>query len=317
LSLILSLVGFLACFVILAIASHWFIDGLSTLSHRYKIPQSVAGATIAAIGSSAPEFFSNGSAVILEVPNVGIGVITGSAIFNILVIVGLSAMFGPCKVLPRVVTRDGLFYVLALFSFIWVIWDRNITWLEAIFLVLCYGFYFAILLRDIKRHPEGTPFADLGGEGMALGRAFVVVPSCILVFGITCHFLIQLTLDLGKSFQINPVIIGLLVNAIGTSIPDTFASIAAVRKGLGSLAISNVVGSNIFDIWFCIGVPLAFRASTPVVGEIAASVPFLLVSVVVAMVFIRSDWQVTKTEGAILLAMYGGFVGYIMYTAFN
>ena len=314
---IISIIGFFVCFVILAVVSDWFIEGLSTLSHRYKIPQSVAGATLAAVGSSAPELFSNGAAVLMDVPNVGIGVITGSAIFNILVIVGLSAMFGTCRVLPRVFHRDGFFYVLAVLSLIWVIWDKQITRMEAIFLVLAYLFYFGVLIRDIKKHPEESPSSDLEGQGMPLPRAWLIVPASIIIFGVTCHYLIQFTLDLGKALHINPVILGLLVNAIGTSVPDTLASISAVKKGLGSLAISNAIGSNIFDIWFCIGVPLAFRSFTPVVGEIAASVPFLLISVIVALIFVRTDWLVTRKEGAILLALYLGFVGFTIYLGLN
>ena len=315
-SVTLAALGFLTCFYILAKVSEYFIQGLSSIARRYHIPQSVAGATLAAIGSSSPELFTNIAAVNLNVPNVGVGTITGSAIFNILVIVGLSALAGRCRVMPRVVTRDGLTYLFALITLIVVIWDRKIMRWEAMALVVLYFFYFGILVRDIKKHPEQLP-PDQREKVMSQGWACFSIVGGFLIFGVVCHYLIYFTLILGKAMHVDPVVMGLLANAAGTSIPDTMASVAAARLGLGSLAISNAVGSNIFDIWFCIGAPLSPRHVTPVAGEVFASVPFLLASFAVALFFIRSGWEVTRREGIVLLVLYGLYFGYTLYQGLN
>ena len=141
---------------------------------------------------------------------------------------------------------------------------------------------------------------------MSTPKAGALVLGCLAIFAISCHFLIHFTLQLGGTLGISPVLLSLLVLAIGTSIPDTMASIAAVKKGMGSLAVSNAVGSNIFDVWFCIGLPLAFRENTQIQGEVGASIPFLMASFLVTLGVIRTGWFVSKREGYLLLFIYSG-----------
>lgn len=329
----ISVVVLLVCLAALWLVTDWMVAALSSLAQQFKIPQSVAGATLAAMGSSLPEFGTNAFAVTrvaLAEPgtdvgyaDVGFGTIVGSALFNLCMIIGIPALIRDLDVSRRVLTRDAFFYLIACIQTVVFIWDGQIVAYEAAVWVVTYVIYFAVLMRDIKKHPEAVEEV----ESIPAGKAIAMFMGSLAVIAVACHFLVEHTVHIATAMKIPTVLISLVVLAFGTSIPDLLASIQATRQGNTSLAVSNAIGSNCFDILVCLGAPVLFFNSVKGAafeigaippgldvpeafsqGVLLLSVLFLSLTMLACLVVLRRGWKVVKWEGWVLIALYVAFV---------
>ncbi len=305
-TLSISIAFLVMSFIILNYSTDYFVRGLGVLSKRFKIPGSIVGATIAAMGSSAPEFGTSAFSVAFEAPTIGLGTIIGSAIFNITLLVAISVWIRECSVSRDVLHRDGLFYLLAVLITIICMWDGKISRYEAISWTCLYAVYLAWLIWDAKRKKEEF-LGDMEIPSNKKGAVYLV--GGLLFIILAAGLLVRSTITITEIMGIPESLFSLVIIAIGTSISDLFISIHAARNGMGSLAISNAIGSNTFDILACLGIPLSFRAETTVVGDIGISMPYLLGSFLIFLLLVRIGWHLNKRDAYILLAVY---VAYIM-----
>ncbi|HII69817.1 calcium/sodium antiporter [Methanopyrus kandleri] len=303
-----ALAVMMGCFVGFHFLSELLVDATVGLARKYGLSESVAGATLAAIGTSAPEFGSSLSSILLEHPNVGVGTILGSAVYNVTVIPGLAALAAGGLTLERAVyRRDVLFYLLALVVVLVSLWDRVVLRVEALAWVALYGLYVLLM----RRTDESTIGAE-GDTGEASLRSLVVRVS-VAVVGIAAlsDLMVRATVDFCEGFGLSESRVSLLLNAAGTSVPDTLASVHAARRGFGSLAVSNAVGSNTFDLLVCLGVPLSLVSRTPVHGELGATV-LALVGCVVLLYLVTVDGKLRNVEALALLGAYAAFVACLL-----
>ena len=288
-------------------STDYFVRGVGTLSRRFKIPGSIAGASIAAMGSNAPEFGTSVFSVVEAHPTIGVGTIVGSAIFNITLLIAVSAWIRKCSVSRDVIHRDGLFYLLAVLIMVISVIDGNISRYEAIAWTCVYVVYLAWLIRDAKRNKEEF-HADMELPSDKMGAVYLV--GGLLVIILAAWLLVRSTMALTN--QDTESIFSLIIVAIGTSIADLFVSIHAARTGMGSLAVSNAIGSNTFDILACLGIPLSFKAETVVVENIGLSIPYLLGSFLIFLLLVRIGWQLDKKDASILFALYAVYIAIIL-----
>lgn len=297
-------VAFLAlagCFIAFFYLTNLFVSGLGSLAKRFNVPESVVGASVAAIVSSAPEMGASVFSVVEGHPDIGIGTIVGSAIFNITLLIAFSLWVRKCVLDEKVLKRDGAYYLFVVIVTIVTIMDGVLTRWEALIWFLLYVIYFIWLFKDAingkfvpKEEFKYVPtkkavfYTGIGIVGIALS-AYIMVKSTIYVTS---------TLGLSES------LFSLIIIAIATSIPDLFVSVQASRKGMGSLAVSNAVGSNIFDILAGIGLPFSFVAVTHIHGSIELSAFYLLLSVLVFLGVIVLRKSLGKKEACVLAAVY-------------
>ena len=137
----------------------------------------------------------------------------------------------------------------------------------------------------------------------------------VIIF--VADILIRSTIAITDELGISGALFGLIIIAIGTSVPDLFTSIQAARKGMGSLAISNAIGSNIFDICAALGIPLSFIAMTEIHEDITISVPYLIGTLVLTLLLIKVRKYLSRKEGAILISTYALFVIVILLREFK
>lgn len=300
-----SLLIIIICFIVFERASHYLVEGLGSVSQHFEISEAVLGATIAAMGSSAPEFASSAFSVVENHPTIGIGTIVGSAIFNITIIVGGSALLGKYLIEKRVFYRDGLFYLLTVGMTILGIWDGYISRIEAILWVILFIVYLTWLIYDAK---IGCPIPKEQFEKTTKKKAIAYIVISLIVIVITARFLILQVATLTEAWGISESIFSLLIVAAGTSVPDFFTSIQAAKKKMGSMAVSNALGSNIFDILASIGIPFSFRATTSVAAGISISLIGLIASVGLALGLMRYRWNVTRKDGLLLIGAYATYV---------
>lgn len=336
----------LSFYLLAVICEDYFIPSLDTIAAKLKLPSDVAGATLMAMGSSAPEFFTALFAVFRAgQENVGSGTIVGSAIFNILVITGASASFRQAKLTWQPVLRDLLFYVISIILLLLFFWDGKIVLYEAIIFVTVYALYIIAVVywKKILPYSDVSPL-ELNVESHkkpVTGVQRVVslcIPhpqlnpekylsiftiSIILLAGLS-YVLVESAVSLGNLLHINPTIIALTVLAAGTSIPDLMSSIIVAKQGRGDMAVSNAVGSNIFDILFSLGFAWTFaiilqgKPITVQIENLLGSV-FLLFATVLAILILLvvRKWTIGRRAGLLLIGLYGAYLVYTIQIALN
>ncbi len=347
-NIFIALAVLVAIFYILAVLTeYFFVPAIDIITRKLNISSDAAGATFLAMGSSAAEFFTSLIAILTLVnkggANVGAGTIVGSAIFNILVIVGASAMYKTVTLQWKPVLRDQLFYIITIMLLLAAFWDGKIVLYEAIGFVLTYVFYVYVVIKWRKwfsyEEPEVPDNTDLekksGLSGLAHRAISFVVPDpirrpklyivtftlSVLVIAGLSWIMIEQAIVLADALNINATFLALTILAAGTSIPDLLGSLVVAKQGRGDMAVSNAVGSNIFDILFALGLPwlivLLFKTDEIVVGteNLSASI-FLLFATVVATLFllIVRRWRLGRYSGLFLIVLYAAYCIYLVIT---
>ena len=340
--IILYLLALLLSFVLLArIVDLFFIASLDKISKDLKLSNDAAGATLMAVGSSAPELFVALFAVLKpgEHQAIGIGSIVGSAIFNLLVIIGAAAYVRKATLTWQPMLRDLLFYTAAVVLLVLFIWDKHFSLIEAILFLTLYLFYVIAVVYWRK----WVPYTDMVGHEVEDAHAknnkitkpidmtlqfifpreekyYRVFLVSVLLIAALSYVLVEVAVESAHFLNIPESIIALTVLAIGTSIPDLFSSIIVAKQGRGDMAVSNALGSNIFDILVGLGLPflivMSFSGGTiEAGGNLTKSSVILFASVIIlAILLLTSRWKVGKRTGIFLLLLY---IGYLAYEILN
>ena len=340
--LIVWIILLLLSFYLLAkVVDDYFVDSLAKISERLKLKSDVAGATFMAVGSSAPELFVAMLALLRpgEHAGIGLGTIVGSALFNILVIIGAAAVVKKALVAWQPIVRDVLFYSLSLVLLIWFFFDGKITLWEGVIFVLFYGVYvFAVFkwrkwlpYKDLDTNeevaedkpPTNPAHKLLDWIFNAIFKLIMPKPTNFYgVFGVSIaviagvsYVLVESAIFISEIVGIPEEIIALTVLAIGTSVPDLLSSVIVAKQGKGGMAISNAIGSNIFDILIGLGLPWLIMIA--ITGEIIkvetndfwVSVLLLFSSVIVVIILMPlNKWVMGKKIGWFLIFLYVAYV---------
>ena len=328
----------LICFYLLArIVSLFFISSLDKISKDLKLSSDAAGATLMAVGSSAPELFVALFAVLKPGDHqvIGIGSIVGSAIFNLLVIVGAVALVKKTTLIKQPIIRDLIFYSLSVALLIFFISDGKLTLTETSIFLGVYAIYVIAVVNwkkwfqyedrvvEIEEDSNCDNKGSLNYFDKILCLLFPKAKNYYLVFFFSVAFiaavswvLVELAVLISADLGIPEAIIALTVIAIGTSVPDLFSSIIVARQGRGEMAVSNAVGSNIFDILVGLGLPflivlLISGGTINAGGDLMSATIILSISVVIlALLLLFSKWKIGKFTGFILI---GAYIFYMIY----
>ncbi|MFB6162983.1 MAG: calcium/sodium antiporter [Halococcoides sp.] len=297
-------------FVLFEYVTDYFVDGIGNIGRVFDVPDAVLGASVAAVGSSLPELFTSLSSMLIDHPAIGLGTIVGSAVFNITVIIAAAGWVRECEIDPHVLFRDMVVYAAVVLVMGIAIYDGTVSRLEAVVWLASYGLYFWWLVRDARRG-EYVPQEDVPTLSHARAAGYLVVG--LVGISVLSHILVESSLVITDFFGLRESVFALIVIAAGTSVPDTFTSVTAARKGMGSMAVTNAVGSNIFDILVGLGLPLSILArSTAVEGNVITSVGVLFGSVVLAGALLKWGNSITRRDGVVLTVFYIVFVGLLV-----
>ena len=329
--LILCTLGLLVCFLLLArVVDLFFIASLDDISKDMHLTSDAAGATLMAVGSSAPELFVALFSIFKPGGHqaIGIGSIVGSAIFNLLIIVGVTALVRKTKLTWQPAVRDLFFYTVSVAILVWFIWDGHFCLIEAVIFIIIYLFYVVTVVywkklfpyadnpyikREIKNKKRG--FIAIFDRILSMlfpdkKHSYLVFLISIIIIAGLSWTLVELAVVISHILNIPEAIIALTVLAIGTSVPDLISSLIVAREGRGDMAVSNAIGSNIFDILVGLGLPMLIYIlfSGNVVssdGEISRSAIILFSSVIFLLIWLLfSRWKIGKLTGFFLIAIY-------------
>ena len=310
---ILLIIGF----ILLIKGADYFVEGSSNLAKALKIPTLIIGLTVVAFGTSAPEAVVSIVASTKGSNEIALSNIIGSNIFNLLAVLGISAIVKGLKASRQIITKDFLFSILATLILIAMMFDKFlsgdklkiITRGEGLVLlsILVLYVYSLILTASkekklIKEKHKLTPkdilMLVLGLSAVILGGELVVKSSQ------------QIALNLG----ISETLVGLTIVSIGTSLPELVTSIVAAKKGETDIALGNVIGSNIFNILFVLGISSTL---SPILvnSQSLIDVLILLGITIICYIFTIYNQRIGRTKGIIMTLTYIIFMIYIIIRA--
>ena len=296
-------------------ASEILSRGTEGIGKKYNIPSSVKGATLDAVGSSFPEFCTVIFCLMAGSFEAGIGAITGSALFNILIIPSLCVIV--TKNMPinkEVVYRDGLIYILTVLLLILAIMYGPINptnnherlifgWVGLVAIILYIG-YIVLLVKQSKNEAISK-----NEQNFSLLKIIIFFVAGMTGIAISIHFLVDASLALFDSLGLSRIIAGITILAAATSLPDTFLSIISAKKGEFDAALTNTLGSNTFNILICLGLPVFYVNGIYFNWDENVNILFYVWgSSIASMLIIRYKWALTKFGASTMLALYLIFI---------
>jgi cation:H+ antiporter len=297
--------------------SEYFERAAERLSKHYGLPVAVHGAIVVAVGSSMPEFSSVViSTVVHGEFSLGVGAIVGSAIFILLVIPALSVFFSEELAATRgLVHRGAQFYVISVLV-LFVVFALGATYVPGgtntaamltppltVLPLATYGVYVFLHQQDASEHTADRV------AGVSPARESVILVAALAVIGVGVEGLVRAALALGDAFGTPSFLWGLTVIAAGTSLPDAFVSVRAAQNDDSVTSLTNVLGSNTFNLLVAIPVGVLLAGSATV--NFLAAIPtigFLAFATLVFIVFTRTGLELTNAEGYGFLGLYGLFL---------
>ena len=307
-------------FIALVKGADIFVDGSSCLARIFKTPSLIIGLTIVALGTSMPELAVSTSAALAGSNEIALSNVVGSNIFNLLVVLGLCAVIHPVPVDSLILKRDfpiSIFSTLGIFlavtfpaflngSFFTLRMDADagtVSRTLGIIILVLFIAYIVYLIFDARKNP--LPEEETGGEKLLpLWKCilFIVLGLFLIIAG--GKAVVYSAQNIARFLGMTETLIGLTVVAIGTSLPELVTSIVAARKGETALAVGNVLGSNIFNLLFILGVSAAIHSVSVNAASVYDMAVLIFISVL-SWIFSITKRRIGRIEGIIMLLFYG------------
>ncbi len=312
----LQLVWFTIGLIVLYFGAEWLVRGAAGLAIRYGMRPMVVGITVVALATSMPEFVVNVLAALGGDDSIALGNVVGSNIANIGLILGISAVVLPLSVSSNTLRNEYpmmlgvaiLFYVLAL--------DGTIGRVDGLVLMACLGAFFFYVIRDTKQHAATVAQAarDTPGEAGLTGdtilKQSLYIAAGVIALAGGAQLMVKAAVTIAELFHISPIVIGLTVVAVGTSLPELAASVASALKKDADMSVGNVLGSNLLNILFVIGLVALIQPLQVDADSIRVHFPIMLGFSLLLLPLAWTRFQISRFEGVVLLL---GFTGYIVY----
>lgn len=312
--------------VLLSFGASWLTDGASALAKRLGVSEFIIGVTIVAIGTSMPEFVVSVKSAIAGQADVSIGNVVGSNIFNVFAILGITTMISPMALTSGNIRRDipfclaasFLLFMLSLDSTIWGCGENLLSRVDGIIFLLGYALFLGYIIRSGRKTAPKAPAVEpkaptVPEKSMKVWKMclLLVLGICGLVFG--ADMFLDGAVELATIVGLSEAVIGIVIVAAGTSLPELFASIVPAIKGKSEIALGNIIGSNIANILLILGTSATI---TPLrLGGISAvdmSVMLLAAVLVMLSAFVIGKSKITRIEGFILFAIYVAYTLYLL-----
>jgi len=304
-----------AGFVLLVKGADFLVDGASALAKRFGITDLVIGLTVVAFGTSMPEFVVNMVSVANGSTDLAITNILGSNIINTFVILGLTALVWPVVSQKR--SRDfdiPISIIAAVLVFAMVVVQspfgeevRGISRMGGIILILFFAYFLYNTFRHAKDHPEDAEAEAV--KPMALWKALVLIAVGLAGLVVGGELIVKSAVRIAQDFGLPESVIGLTVVALGTSLPELATSVMAAFKHNSDIALGNVIGSNIFNVFLVLGTSAIVRPLPAYEGIVTDAWMAAIGSMLVWM-FVKTnkEREVKRWGGAILLVLYGCYL---------
>ena len=312
LAILLLVVGM----VLLIKGADFFVEGASAVAKAMKIPSLVIGLTLVSVGTSMPEFSVSLQSSIKGLNDLSFGNVKGSNIFNVFVVIGVSAIFAPMVISKMMQKYDipillGVYLLLILFAFL--ITPNIIEVWEAAILFSITIIYTIFLILRSRNEMKNAPAEEGKKRKWWLNLIFIVLGVAGIIFG--GGLVVDNASVLAKKLGMSDMLIGLTIVAVGTSLPELVTSVVAAKKGEKDIAIGNSIGSCLFNIVLILGF---CSIITPAVVENSSIVDVIvmLISIVLLFLFTLRDKEVNRWQGVAMIIVYAFYLAFIILRNF-
>ena len=309
--MILSLLLLILGFVLVSYGADKLVEGASSLAKRLRVSDLLIGLTIVSFGTSAPELSVNIVSSIKGSSEISLGNVVGSNIFNLLCVVGVSALLKPVTVRHSTLHKEIPLSLIAALSLI-ALGSKSIGTItrgDGVVLLLFFVIFLSYVLEMAKKDREMfDELAVTKESNIPIWLSLIYIVGGLLGLSLGGRWIVNGAVEIARAFKVSEKFIGLTIVAVGTSIPELATSLVASIKGNDEIALGNAVGSNIFNIFFILGVSALIR---PIEYHSAFNVDlWFLVAVTSIILVFSKDLKIQRLEG---LAMMIGYVGYTLF----
>jgi cation:H+ antiporter len=330
--------------ILLVKGSDYFVKSASSIAKKLGVSEFVIGLTLVAVGTSIPELASSVAASLAHSSGIVIGNVVGSNIANIALIVGGTALLTVVKTDTEMLKRDGYIMMFAAVLIFVIAFDLQLSRIDAIVLLLFYVAYIFFLFENKTKYEGKFYFkefvtyffkfkyiksinqrvrtgVDNRNSGKRTSNVFsesvfkkdiliLLLSGIAVIFG--AKYLVEEAMFFAQRFQIPDTFIGITLVAVGTSLPELMVTVSAARKGYGNIAIGNVIGSNITNIFLILGISSLIFPLEITQFSITFTIPFMIFISLILLWFISTHWEIRKKEGITLILLYALFLGLLI-----
>lgn len=296
-------------------------DGAVGLAERMHIPEIVVGLTIVAVGTSMPEFCVSLVSAIKDTPDLAVGNVVGSNIFNALLIVGVAALSAPMTILKTTVGKDIPFALVASVILMMMCFDGEIgRWDAAVLFVLFLIFMFMTLRgAQVKKSEMEHDSEQMQSERKTKVAMSPLVSVVWMIVGLAAliggsNLFVEGATKAAASLGVSQAVIGLTIVAGGTSLPELATSVVSARKGNSGIAIGNALGSNVFNILAVLGIT-GLVAPMHIQGITLTDLSMMVVSMILIWFFSFTKYTIERWEGFVLTAVFIGYMTFLVIHA--
>lgn len=313
--MILNFVIFSIGLVVLYFGADWLIRGAASLALRFGIRPLVVGLTVIALGTSMPEFLVNFFAAVTDQEGLALGNIVGSNICNIALILGLSSVVYPMTVARGTLRKEYPIMMAVMLLFYLISLDGVISHLDGVLLVIGLFGFLLFLVFDARSHgvsPTVEQISESGQEAIAMStlKKAAYLIGGIAMLSVGARLMVSGASSIAELMGIDPVVVGLTVVAIGTSLPELAASLVCAVKKEADMSVGNVLGSNLLNVLFVVGLVALIQPLHVDTTSLKIHFPVMLGFGVLLLPLAWTQYRITRLEGGVLLT---GFVGYLVY----
>lgn len=316
--MLLNLIFIIVGIVLVLWGADRLTEGSVAVAERMNIPQIVIGLTVVAMGTSMPEFCVSLISALKGTPDLAVGNVVGSNIFNSLFIVGITAAIAPMAILRATVMKDIPFALVASVILLMMCLDGRIGRIDAAVLFSLFMIFMFMTLKSAKINKQ-----ELEEENKLAEKALKSVPKMSpamsvvwILAGLACliggsTLFVEGASKLETSLGVSEAVVGLTIVAGGTSLPELATSIVSARKGSSGIAIGNVLGSNVFNILGILGVT-GLICPMQLQGITDTDLSMLVISMIMIWFFSFTKYIIERWEGLILSATFIGYIAYLI-----
>lgn len=330
--MLMPIVYLIGGFILLIKGADWLVEGASSIARRLGLSDLMIGLTVVSFGTSAPELIVNIVASFQGSADIAIGNIVGSNISNTMLILGITALITPLAVQKSTVLKEIPFMLLASITLLIMANDMIVDGYAQSELsrsdgMAFLGFFIIFLYYTFGIRNHGVTEGSHTKPTMSLLKAWVLFFTGLVGLGVGGNLAVEGAKAIASMLGISEALIGLTVVALGTSLPELAASVVAAKKGKADIAIGNIVGSNIFNIFWILGISAVIK---PLPFQHALNTDLLTVVGSTALLFFlihngglhhrlllwwkqERDYILNKFEGGVLLTGYILYISYIVY----
>ena len=314
----INLIVLLIGFMLLIKGADAFVEGSASIARKFNVPPMIIGPTIVAMGTSAPEAAVSIASSLAGQNDMSIANVVGSNLFNLLGVLGVSAMLAQLPIAKKDLYTSGVLLLIVSLLLAVLGLNGDLSRIDGIILLILFAVFLVNTIKSASKTEvstkieEGTEIAvselEVKTESGIKTTLFIILGALGIVFG--GDMVVDSASAIGKSFGMSENLVGMTIVALGTSLPEFVTSLTAIKKGETELAIGNVLGSNIFNILFVLGLAATIM---PLSVSAITLIDLLVLAFVTLITFIcmKKTYSLNKKHGIVFIVLY---VIYMAYT---